>query len=96
MEPITITIAAIAALRGSKVFEKAYSEEDETTLKAITSLREITKKELEEDTINRSVLNQLPVSNDEEPSNQTLEVIAETLEEKIETDPDFASAGWQK
>ncbi len=59
-------------------------------------MREITKKELEEDTINRSVLNQLPVSNDEEPSNQTLEVIAETLEEKIETDPDFASAGWQK
>nr|WP_293109773.1 hypothetical protein [Okeania sp. SIO2F4] len=39
-----------------------------------------TKRELEEDSRTQSVLNQLEVSNDEEPSNQSLEIIAETLE----------------
>ncbi len=35
-------------------------------------------------------MNQLEASNNEDPSNQTLEIIAETLEEKIKTNPDFA------
>ncbi|NEQ38598.1 MAG: hypothetical protein F6K40_20940 [Okeania sp. SIO3I5] len=48
------------------------------------------KKELEEDTRTHSILIELEASNYEDPSTQTLEVIAETLEEKIETNPDFA------
>lgn len=91
MESSIKAIAAFSAsLLADKYIEEVGSTLGEMTFKAITSLRQRTKKELEEDTRTRSVLNQLEASNYEEASNQTLEIIADTLEEKIKTNPDFA------
>ena len=70
--------------------EEAGSKIAQTTLQKIASLRQKTKEELEEDFQTRLVLNQLEASNGEESPTQTLKIIADTLQIKIKTEPDFA------
>jgi len=87
-------IAALLTSIGTKYIEKFGEKFGERLgdikFQEVNSFLQRTKRELEEDSRTQSVLNQLEVSNDEEPSNQSLEIIAETLEEKIKTNPDFA------
>ncbi|MGD1700048.1 hypothetical protein [Dapis sp. BLCC M229] len=87
MEPISIMLAAMIA---SKSLEKVSEGIGEIAWERLDSFWQIMKKKLEEDSRTQPVLNQLETTNDEDPPNQTLEVIAETVEEKIERDPDFA------
>ena len=83
-------IAPLLASIGTKYIEKFGERAGKIKFQEVNSFLQRTKRELEEDSRTQSVLNQLELSNDEELSNQSLEIIAETLEEKIKTNPDFA------
>ena len=73
----------------SKAFEGSNSKVlSETTTKQLDALRNLLIKKIEKDRKAKTALLQIEKSG--EPSSQSLEIINETLEEKISEDPDFA------
>jgi len=73
----------------SKAFEGSNSKVlSETTTKQLDALRDLLIKKIEKDRKAKTALLQIEKSG--EPSSQSLEIINETLEEKISEDPDFA------
>jgi len=73
----------------SKAFEGSNSKVlSETTTRQLDALRDLLIKKIEKDRKAKTALLQIEKSG--EPSSQSLEIINETLEEKISEDPDFA------
>ncbi|NES67288.1 MAG: hypothetical protein F6K24_19625 [Okeania sp. SIO2D1] len=86
----TSVVAFLLSVLVNRFAEEASSKISKTTFQKIASLRQKTQEELEEDFQTRLVWNKLETSNGEEPPIQTLEIIADTLQGKINTEPDFA------
>lgn len=74
----------------TKVTEDVASKIGSDTVSLLLSLRGKIRKELEDDERVNLALNQIEENGSENLTNQDIEIIAETLQEKIEKDPEFA------
>jgi len=82
--------AILTSLLIAKVTEDVASKIGNDTFSLLLSLREKIRKELEDDERTSLALNQLEKNGSENLTTQDIEIIAETLQEKIEKDPEFA------
>lgn len=82
--------AVLTSLLITKVTEDVASKIGSDTISSFLSLREKIRKKLESDERASLALNQIEENGSENLTTQNIEIIAETLQEKIEKDPEFA------
>jgi hypothetical protein len=87
---VTNLAAFLTSLVITKITEETASKIGGDVASSWISLRGKVRKELEENERASLVLNQIDKNSSEDLSTQNLEIIAETLQEKIVKDPEFA------